>query len=135
MDVDPYEWGPASVTYPDWQGTVQIDQVATSDLYALTGIDPDEWVIVGLDFGGGKSGMHNPHVIAVRKSELDGPHLSERPHIQAAEIQIHNGVDPFDLLHQIINVMEMRVRVRSVLGATITINEVLDEPPQEMSTD
>jgi hypothetical protein len=132
MDVDhPYEWGPASVTYPDWQGTLQIDEVATSDLYGLTGIDHDEWTIIGLDFGGGKSGMHMPHVIAVRKSELGGQHISERSHIQAVDIQIHNGVDPFDLLRQMLNVMEMRLRVRSVVDATITINELLDEPPQE----
>lgn len=132
MDVEPYVWGPASVTYPDWQGTVAIDQLMSSDLYGLTGIDRDQWAIIGLDFGGGESGMQMPHVIAVRKSELDGgPHISERSYIQAVDIQIHNGVDPFDLLRQIINIMEMRLRVRSVVDATITITELLDEPPQD----
>jgi hypothetical protein len=133
MDVDEYEWGDASVTYPDWTGTAQIDQRMSSDLYGLTGIDADKWAIIGLDFGGGESGMHMPHVIAVLRSELghDDEHISKMSEIKAVDIQIHNGVDPFDLLREMINLMEMRFRVRSVVDATITITELLDEPPQD----
>jgi hypothetical protein len=58
-------------------------------------------------------------------------HISEMPDIQAVDIKIHNGVDPFDLLRQIIHLMDMRFRIRSVVGATITITELLDEPPQD----
>ena len=39
---------------------------------------------------------------------------------------MNNGVDPFELLKAIIYVMEMRFRVRSVVGTTITITELLD---------
>jgi hypothetical protein len=128
MDVDPYEWGPASVTFPDWSGTAQIDEKMTGDVdvYSLTGVDPEEWVIIGLDFGGGESGLHLPHVIAVRTSDLGDKHIYELPEIKAVDIQINNGVDPFELLKAIIHVMEMRFRVRSVVGTTITITELLD---------
>jgi hypothetical protein len=132
MDVDPYEWGPASVSFPDWHGTAQLDQklTGTVDVYSLTGIDREEWMIIGLDFGGGESGMHEPHVIAVRTSELGDEHISDMSDIQAVDIQIHNGVDPYDLLLQITHLLDMRFRIRSVKDATITITELLDEPPQ-----
>lgn len=132
MNVEPYEWGPASVGFPDWSGTAQIDEKMTGNVnvYTLTGIDPGKFLIIGLDFGGGESGMHRPHVIAVRRSDLGDKHISEKSQIEAVDIQIHNGVDPFDLIKAIIHVMEMRFRIRSVVGATITITELLDEPPQ-----
>jgi hypothetical protein len=132
MHVDEYEWGAASVSFPDWHGTAQLDQklTGTEDVYSLTGIDPEKWAIIGLDFGGGESGMHQPHVIAVRKSELGDQHPSAMSEIKAVDIQIHNGIDPFDLLRQITHVLDMRFRIRSVVDATITITELLDEPPQ-----
>lgn len=130
--MDEYEWGDASVSFPDWIGTAQLDQKMTGPVgvYELTGINPDEWLIVGLDFGGGESGMHNPHVIAVRKSELDERHISDVFDVRAADIQIH-GVDAFDLLRQMTHVLDMRFRIRAVKDATITITELLDEPPQD----
>jgi hypothetical protein len=62
MDEYEYQWGDASVSFPDWVGTAQLDQKMTGpvDLYDLTGVDPDEWLIVGLDFGGGESGYAQP---------------------------------------------------------------------------
>lgn len=131
--MDEYEWGHASVSYPDWIGTAQLDEklTGTVDVYTLTGVDRDEFAIIGLDFGGGESGMHQPHVIAVRRSELGDRHISEQSEIRAVDIQIHNGLDPFELLRQIAHLLDMRFRVRSVKDATITITERLDEPPQE----
>ncbi|MDP7724762.1 hypothetical protein [Mycobacterium sp. TY814] len=131
--MDEYEWGHASVSYPDWIGTAQLDEklTGTVDVYTLTGVDRDEFAIIGLDFGGGESGMHQPHVIAVRRSELGDRHISEQSEIRAVDIQIHNGLDPFELLRQITHLLDMRFRVRSVKDATITITERLDEPPQE----
>ena len=48
--MDEYEWGDASVSFPDWIGTAQLDQKVTGtvDVYTLTGIDPD-----GLDLACG----------------------------------------------------------------------------------
>jgi hypothetical protein len=127
-----HEWGDASVGFPDWIGTAQLDQKMTGnvDVYSLTGIDSEEWLIVGLDFGGGETGMHNLHVIAVRKSELGDRHISDVSDVRAADIQIHNGIDPFELLRQMTHQLDMRFRIRATKNATITITELLDEPPQ-----
>lgn len=130
--MDEYEWGDASVSSPDWIGTAQLDQkmTGTVDVYTLTGIDPDEWLIVGLDFGGGESGMRNPHVIAMRKSELAGRHIADVSDVRAVDIEIH-GVRPFELLRQMMHVLDVRFRIRALKDATITITELLDEPPQD----
>lgn len=130
--MDEYEWGHAEVSYPDWIGTAQLDEKMTGPVgvYELTGIDEDEFQIIGLDFGGGESGMHPLHVIAVRKSELGDRHVSDVPDIRAVDIQVH-GVDPFDLLRQMTHLLDMRFRTRATKDATITITERLDSPPQE----
>jgi hypothetical protein len=134
MDVDEYEWGNAEVAHPDWSGTAQLDQKMTGnvDVYSITGIDHKEWQIIGLDFGGGETGMHNLHVIAVPRSEWgkQGP-PSALSNVRAADIQIHNDIDPFDLLRQIMHVFDLRFRIRAVEDSTITITELLDEPPQD----
>ncbi|MCV7225855.1 hypothetical protein [Mycolicibacterium komossense] len=126
--MNEYEWGHAQVSYPDWRGTAQLDKRMGASVYDLTGIDQEEWMIIGLDFGAGESGTFNPHVIAVRKSEWPPTELSE---IRAVDIQIHNGIDPFELLLKITHMLDMRFRISSVKDSTITITEHLDEPPQE----
>ncbi|OBB95934.1 hypothetical protein A5782_05685 [Mycobacterium sp. 852002-40037_SCH5390672] len=133
MKVDEYEWGPAEVGFPDWSGTAQLDQkiTGTENVYSLTGIDSEKWQIIGLDFGAGESGPHNVHIIAVPRSEWGQSPPSDLSHVRAADIQIHNGIDPFHLLRQITHVLDMRFRIRAVKDSTITINERLDEPPQD----
>lgn len=130
--MDAYEWGHASVSYPDWIGTAQLDRKMTGpdDIYSLTGIDPEEWLIIGLDFGAGETGRHMPHVIAVRKSELGERHIADVSDVRAVDIQIHNGIDPFELLQQMTHMLDMRFRIRALKDATITITELLDEPLQ-----
>lgn len=134
--MDEYEWGYAKVTYPDWVGTAQLDQKLTGpvDIYDLTGVDRDEWLIIGLDFGGGETGMHAPHVIAVRQSELAERPIYDMADIRAADIQIHH-LEPFELLQRITHLLDMRFRIRSVRDATITITELLDVPAQDEADD
>lgn len=129
--MDPYEWTDAKVTYPDWVGTAQLDEKMTGDesIYTITGVDRDEWQIVGLDIGAGESGTHAPHVIAVRRAELVG-HVTDATQLNAADIQIH-GVDAFELLKKITHVLDVRLRLRGVQDTPITITELRDEPAQD----
>ncbi|WP_152364936.1 hypothetical protein [Microlunatus speluncae] len=72
MDVG-VEWGDATVSYPDWKGTFQIDEKMTgpTSIYDLTTINRDEWMIIGFDWGGGELLDHkgqirrNPHWASV----------------------------------------------------------------------
>lgn len=123
-----YEWGPAEVTYPDWQGTFQIDQRITGpdDVYSLSGIDSEEWTIIGLDWGAGEHeyGWHDLHVIAVPKGkDYSGPE------VEATDFLIHN-VNPIEFLAKITHVADFRVRSRVAVNSRITITELRDVPEQ-----
>lgn len=50
-------WGDASVTFPDWKGTAQVDERRTVPWEGLTrtvGLDADEWQVVGFSISGGE---------------------------------------------------------------------------------
>lgn len=130
--MDPYVWTDAKLNHMDWVGTLALDYKMTGQesIYNWTGIDRDEWLIIGLDFGGGESGMFEPHAIAVRRSELGDRRLPDISEIEAADIQIH-GIGAFELLQKITHLLDIRLRVRSTVGTTVTITELLDSPPQE----
>lgn len=54
--------GPARERYSDWLGTVALDDPhdSSSDLdplYALAGLSPDEWAIIGVSMAGGRIGV------------------------------------------------------------------------------
>lgn len=126
-NVDPYNWGGASVTHPDWQGTAHIDEKKTGDesIYTITGIDRDQWTIIGLDWGGGESGRDVPHAIVV-PADTD---LSARQ-IEATDLMLHD-VDINDLLKRITHVADFRLRIRSVVDSEITITSLGDVPEQD----
>jgi hypothetical protein len=53
--LQPYEWGQASVTYPDWSGTAQLDQrITAAGIEVAVGLDPERWTVVDIDIGGGE---------------------------------------------------------------------------------
>jgi hypothetical protein len=132
MHVDEYQWGYAEVGFPDWKGTAQLDEkmTGTESIYDYTGVDEDEFMIIGLDFGGGESGMQDLHVIAVRKVELDGRHIADVADLRAVDIQVHD-VDGWEVVKKMTHYLDVRFRRRAVENATITITELLDSPPQD----
>jgi hypothetical protein len=130
-DMDEYDWGYAEVGFPDWKGTAQLDEKMTGpdSIYDYTGVDENEFQIIGFSFGGGESGVHDLHVIAVRKAELDGQHIADVDTLRAVDIQVHD-VDPWEVLQKMTHYLDVRFRLRAVENATITITELLDSPPQ-----
>lgn len=125
--MDAYEWGPAEVMHPDWKGTAQIEEKLTGDesIYTISGVDRNEWTIIGIDLNGGESGFHSPRIVVVpRGSDLDSGR------IEAKMIRLHE-VTTFDLLSRIIHLFGMTLRTRRVESAEIVITSVGDIPPQQ----
>ena len=99
-----YLWGDAEVTYPDWVGTAQLDEkMTTPSIHDVIDLDHDEWMIVGLDIGGGEHD-HDIRVMAVRKDpNLQGPWVAvdiaanNNGEIPVKEFLVHDA-DPYDVL-------------------------------------
>ena len=50
--------GAAEEQYNDWRGTVALDDPHDEDvLYTVSGLDRDEWTIVGVSMAGGRVGL------------------------------------------------------------------------------
>jgi hypothetical protein len=128
-----YIWGEAEVTYPDLQGTAQLDERKTGrQIEEIVGLDSDEWLVVGLDIGGGEH-SHDLKVIAV-KQELVPTNIhdfaeSNGGEIPVTEFLIHD-VDPYAVLKEITHMFELRLRVRGSVGHTIRVVAKGDVPEQ-----
>lgn len=111
-------WGDANVSIADWSGTAQLDQRHTGEhaiLEEYLGLDHDQWMIVGIDIGGGEveSGRHDLHVVAVRRADLpdatvDADYSEEIP---VTDFLVHD-VEPYEILRAITHQFELRLRHR-----------------------
>ncbi|WP_203135341.1 hypothetical protein [Microbacterium sp. JZ31] len=134
---DGFIWRDAEVTYPDWNGTAQLDEKMTGKTPEhVVGLDPDEWSVIGFDIGGGET-RHELHVIAVHREDmLDGgdvyPRIAEANggEIPATEFLVHD-VDPYEFLRAITHMFELRMRVRGTRDFPIRIVRQSDIPEQE----
>lgn len=128
-----YEWGPAEVTYPDWQGTFQIDEKLTGQesIYTWTGIDQDEWWIVGFDWGAGETGPHEPHAIVVPAGTNIEAEVERHGYLPARDLLLHD-VEAGDLLLKAVHVCEFRVRSQAIVDTPVRIVALGDVPEQEI---
>lgn len=129
-------WTDAEVTYPDWNGTAQLDEKVTDpQLSELVGLDSGEWMIIGLDIGGGH-GHHELRAVAVHNSLApEGgdvlPQIAESNggEIPATEFLIHD-IDPYDVLKAMSHVFELRLRLMGSRALPIRIMSRSDVPEQ-----
>ncbi|WIX76925.1 hypothetical protein QRX50_36715 [Amycolatopsis carbonis] len=57
--MDEEIWGEASIPFPDWKGTAQLDERMTvpwEGLARTVGLDHEQWQVVGFSIGGGEHG-------------------------------------------------------------------------------
>lgn len=146
MGEDGYLWGDASVSYPDWQGTAQLDQRMTSaGLEELVGLAPDEWTVVGIDIGGGEYGLHPLEVVAVHRdipaegrrsdeSLFEAMARANGGELPATHFRVHEA-DAFDVLLKIMHVFDFRLRSRGVVGVPVRIMSQADIPEMFMQPD
>lgn len=135
--MEPYVWREAEVSYPDFKGTAQLDKKMTGTSgFAVAGIDPDRWLVIGLDIGGGEDD-HELRVVAIDQGivpEGQGDvlnYLNEKHgHIPVTEILLHD-VDPYEVLKSITHSFELRLRSRNAVGKTIKVTALGDIPQQD----
>ncbi|MGX9295220.1 hypothetical protein [Tsukamurella paurometabola] len=127
-----YVWGEAELTHPDWRGTLALDERITGEdsLYSLTGVDKGKWQIIGIDLGGGEREFkHDLHVIALDRDWIQGRRISEIAEFEAVDIFVHD-VDPYEVLRAITHQLDIRMRLRGLVGKRIAITNRLDVPEQ-----
>lgn len=125
-----FEWGDASVTYPDWVGTAALDERMTGDDAGINhaiGLS-DDWLVIGLDIGGGER-AHDLKVVAVHKDtpQADGPDgaaaniaAANDGVIPVTEFAVH-GFDPYELLKHLTHMFELRLRWKSTENFPIEV--------------
>lgn len=140
MNDEGYIWGEASVTYPDWKGTAQLDvRMAARPIGEMVGLDPAQWRVIGLNIGGGEHG-HQLRVVAIpADNNPEGgdifPKIAEANggDLLATEFLIHD-VDPYEVLRKITNLFDFRLRVGRLAGddgIPIRIVAYGDRPEQD----
>jgi hypothetical protein len=138
--MEPFIWGEAEVTYPDFKGTAQLDQKMTGTSgFTLAGIDQEKWLVIGLDIGGGE-GEHSLRVVAIDRDIIpDGQSnvldylVEKHGHIPVTEILLHD-VDPYEALKSVTHVFELRLRSRNAVGRNIMVTAYGDIPAQTEQT-
>lgn len=135
--MDEYLWDDATVTYPDWTGTAQLDRRITApSIGSVVGLDPGEWLVIGFEIGGGEH-AHRLKVVAVRRSDVpEGgdilPSIAEANggEIPATEFLVHD-VDPYAVLKAITHQFKLRMRARGTGDLPIRIVALGDVPEQD----
>jgi len=123
-------WGEASVSFPDWSGTAQLDERMTvpwQGLARTVGLDDDKWQVIGFDIGGGEHGYHLRVVAAPRDVwEKSSP---DDPEIEATEFLVHD-VDPLAILREMTHVFELKMRHRGLGSRPVRIRSSSDLPSE-----
>lgn len=129
--VDGYVWGEASVPFPDWKGTAQLDERMTlpwEGLAKAVGLDSDQWQLVGFDIGGGEDG-YDLRVVATPVDVWAKVKLDDDAEIEVTEFLVH-GVDPLAILRQMTHVFELKMHLRVLDGRQVRVRASSDLPTE-----
>jgi hypothetical protein len=126
-------WEDAHVPYPDWQGSVQLeeDRGEDNDLYQLVGLDPEAWSIIGLDLRAAEN-LVALHVLAIdTKTVPDGSGRIARTaeasggELPVTSFEVHVD-DPWAVLQAVAHRVNIRLRDRNTSGLPIRVVEYGD---------
>ncbi|MGN9808132.1 hypothetical protein ACTMSW_02075 [Micromonospora sp. BQ11] len=129
--MDGETWGEASVTYPDWKGTAQLDERMTvpwEGLARTVGLDGDQWQVVGFSIGGGEHG-YDLRVVATPVDVWEKVKSDDDAEIEVTEFLVHN-VDPLAILQQMTHVFELKMRLRGLDGRQVRVRALSDLPSE-----
>ena len=125
------EWGPASVQYGDWSGTVSMDSPdAWREIEEYARIDPEKWLIVGIElYGGSELGNERTWawVLAIewaewkRMGSADGIRPGQRLEVTKFPVRESDAVGVLKAMKR----FNIRASMRSVADTRVVIvNEV-----------
>ncbi|PMR62158.1 hypothetical protein C1A38_05340 [Verrucosispora sp. ts21] len=127
--MDGEVWGEASVSFPDWKGTAQLDERMTIPWQGLgrtVGLDTDEWQLVGFSIGGGESG-YDLRLVATPRDVWEKTQPGDE--IEVTEFLVHD-VDPLALLQQMTHMFELKMYRRGVDGRQVRVRALSDLPSE-----
>jgi hypothetical protein len=127
--MDGWAWDNASVTYPDWTGTAQLDERMTvpwEGLARTVGLDDEQWQVVGFSIGGGENG-YDLQVVATPRDAWNNVTADDGAEVQVTEFLVHD-VDPLAILRAMTHQFELRMRIRGLEGHPVRVMALSDLP-------
>jgi hypothetical protein len=129
--MDEEIWGDASVTYPDWKGTAQLDERKTmpwEGLARTVGLDHEQWQVVGFSIGGGERG-YQLRVLATPRDVWEKVKPDDAAEVEVTEFLVHD-VDPLAILRQMTHMFELNMRIRGLDRREVRIRALSDLPSE-----
>lgn len=124
-------WGEASVTYPDWKGTAQLDERRTvpwEGLARTVGLNHEQWQVVGFSIGGGEHG-YDLQVYATPRDVWEKVKPDDGADVEVTEFLVHD-VDPLAILQRMTHMFELNMRIRSLDDRRVRVRARSDLPSE-----
>lgn len=124
-------WGDASVTFPDWKGTAQLDERRTvpwEGLARTCGLEADSWQVVGFSVGGGEHGF-DLRIVASPREVWKNFNPEDGGEIEATQFLVHD-VDPLAILSQMTHMFELKMLIRGLSGDQVRVRALSDLPKE-----
>lgn len=124
-------WGEASVTYPDWKGTAQLDERKTVPWVGLArtvGLSREQWQVVGFSTGGGEHGYHL-RIYTAPRDVWEKVKPDDRAEVEVTEFLVHD-VDPLAVLQRMTHVFELSMRIRGLDNHRVRVRALSDLPSE-----
>jgi len=122
-------WGDASVTFPDWKGTAQLDERKTipwDGLARTLGLDTNAWQVVGFSVSGGEHGF-DLRIVASPSEVWKSFNRDDGGEIEVTEFLVHD-VDPLLILSQMTHMFELKMLIRGLSGNQVRVRALSDLP-------
>lgn len=122
-------WGDASVTYPDWKGTAQLDERKTVPWEGLArtfGLSAEEWQVVGFSIGGGEHVL-DLRIIATPRGVWENFNRDDNGEIEVTEFLVHD-VDPIVILREMAHMFELKMLIRGLSADQVRVTALSDLP-------
>jgi hypothetical protein len=124
-------WGDASVSFPDWKGTAQLDERMTipwEGLARTLGLDHEQWQVVGFSIGGGENG-YDLKLYATPSDVWNKAAPDDEAEIEVTEFLVHN-IEPLEILQRMTHMFELNMRIRGLDNRRIRVRALSDLPAE-----